>query len=200
MSKKEIIFPYNTMGGKIQKLRKQNGLSRNQLYDLVFGDTATSDDGKIRTVRNWESGETEPDFEGVCVMCKVLGCSSDYLLGLNECTTKNTQFIHEETGLSEQAISVLAKWKSIGDLPGSDYAWARNSTKAISDLLEQDTWFSRDVLNPIAEYICLRHQYDTAPNKKSLDKYRLALFNASNGLSDCMKAIYEKSTKAPSTK
>lgn len=118
MAKKEKIFPLSTVGGKIQNLRKKAKLSRSQLYDLVYKISecdynAGSDNSKEKTVYNWESGKTQLSYETMKAVCQVLKCSADYLLGLEECTNKTSQFINEKTGLSEQSINTLAGLKGL---------------------------------------------------------------------------------------
>lgn len=124
MGKKEKLFPLNTVGGKIQNLRKKAKLSRSQLYDLVYKISecdynAGSDNSKEKTVYNWESGNTQLNYETMKAVCKVLKCSADYLLGLEVCTNKTSQFINEMTGLSEPAINTLVGLKGLSKLfPG----------------------------------------------------------------------------------
>lgn len=112
MAKKEKIFPLNSVGGRIQGKRHELNLSRSEFYDLVFENSiedgrAGSNHSKEKTVYNWESEKTELDYSTILSVCKILKCSSDYLLGLDECTTKTQQFISEETGLSENSIDTL---------------------------------------------------------------------------------------------
>lgn len=108
MPKKEIVFPLNTFGGRIQDLRKNRlKISRPEFYDLIYPNTGILNESKSRTVKHWESGHCEPDLDTILKICTVLKCSSDYLFGLDNCTTKDTQFIHNETGLSEDAINTL---------------------------------------------------------------------------------------------
>lgn len=109
MSKTERVFPLNTLGGKIQN-RRINILNktRPEFYDLVRPGEKIGNDSKSRTIKNWESGETIPDIDTIKKICKVLDCSSDYLLGLNDCTSKDNQFIHDKTGLSEKAINRIS--------------------------------------------------------------------------------------------
>lgn len=112
MSKKEKIFPLNTFGGRMQDLRKNRlNISRPEFYDLIFPNGNVATESKSRTIKNWESGDCEPDIKTIEKICTVLKCSSDYLLGLDNCTTKDTQFIHDKTGLSEKAINVLHELK-----------------------------------------------------------------------------------------
>ncbi len=108
MSKKEKIFPLNTFGGRMQDLRKNRlRISRPEFYDLIYPDVSTANESKSRTVKNWESGYCEPDLKTIIKICTVLKCSSDYLFGMNNCTNKDTQFIHDKTGLSEYSINGL---------------------------------------------------------------------------------------------
>lgn len=102
------------MGGKIQN-RRIHFLkkTRPEFYDLIRPGEKIENDSKSRTIKNWESGDTIPDIDTLKKICTVLGCSSDFLLGLDECTSKDNQFIHEKTGLSEKAINSLSYAKSI---------------------------------------------------------------------------------------
>ncbi len=112
MSKKEKIFPLNTFGGRMQDLRKNRlNISRPEFYDLIFPNGNVATESKSRTVKNWESGDCEPDLKTIEKICIVFKCSSDYLLGLDNCTTKDTQFIHDKTGLSEKVIQIIQKMK-----------------------------------------------------------------------------------------
>lgn len=112
MGKKEKIFPINTAGGKIQYLRHEQKLSRSELYDKVYqinkrDSSAGSESSKEKTVYNWEANKTELDYTTLCALCRALNCSSDYLLGLEECSNKSAQFIHNKTGLSEDSQKKL---------------------------------------------------------------------------------------------
>lgn len=115
MSKTERLFPLNTLGGRIQN-RRINILkkTRPEFYDLVRPGEKIGNDSKSRTIKNWESGDTIPDMDTIKKICFVLHCSSDYLLGLDECTSKDIQFIHDKTGLSEKAIDSLELINSLG--------------------------------------------------------------------------------------
>lgn len=120
-----------------------------------------------------------------------------YLLCEHDCKTKSSTDIHQITGLSEKSIEILKQWNKVGSLKGQDYSWARNCTRAINDLLEEDIWFSHEVLLPIADYCVKRHRYEEPAlsdheRTKALKDFRLALFTASEGLISCIKAIYTK--------
>lgn len=115
MPKKERIFPIDTVGGRIQHKRHELGINRSKLYDLVYNiaeksSDAGSESSKEKTVFHWESNKTQLNYETLKAMCEALQCSSDYLLGLDECSNKTNQFIHDKTGLSETAIKKLSKF------------------------------------------------------------------------------------------
>lgn len=144
MSKKERLFPLNAFGGRMQDLRKNRlNISRPEFYDLIFPNGNVATESKSRTVKNWESGDCEPDLKTIKKICIVLKCSSDYLLGLDNCTTKDTQFIHEYTGLSEVTIDKLN-----GRIP---FKWV---SSILDKLISMNTF--EYVLFHISEYInCL---------------------------------------------
>lgn len=163
-------------------------------------------DGKsvYNTLRKWRGTTGNPTLKILVRICNLLDCDVDYLLGRIEEHTHEKKIISQETGLSEDSIDVLKRWKKIGDLPGESYIWARNSIRAINDLLEQDIWFARNVLNEIANYCYYQNLYNTKnisdkERTKAFNNFRLALFNASNGFMDCVKAIYKKQAKTPDT-
>ena len=61
------------LGNKILQLRKKNGLSQEQLGEVV--------DVTRQTISNWELGETSPNPEQLKLLSKALGVSIDELLG-----------------------------------------------------------------------------------------------------------------------
>lgn len=207
MSKTEKLFPLNTLGGKIQN-RRINILEMNrpEFYDLIRPGENISNESKSRTVKNWESGDTIPDLDTIKKICVILKCSSDYLLGLEDCTTRDNQFIYDKIGLSESNIERLANWKSNSKKPEQGYDWSRNSIRALNSLLDCDNWFYNNVLNEIANYCYYRMEFENNEDlnrhqkTECLQKYQLALFNATNGLRDCIeKDIYKRNSKAPGT-
>lgn len=150
MSKTEKIFPLNTFGGRIQHRRRNViKISRPEFYDLIYPNENIANESKSRTIKNWESGKNEPDIKNLKKICSALKCSADYLLGLDECTNKTSQFIHNYTGLSEDAIDKLQESKIYNDVILSDPA-----LHFISILLEQlDPIHYDDILHEIAAYL-----------------------------------------------
>ena len=56
---------------KLQKLRKENKLSQEQLADML--------DVTRQSVSKWESGMTYPEMDKLISMCKIFKCSLDDL-------------------------------------------------------------------------------------------------------------------------
>lgn len=65
--------------------------------------------GILGTLKNYENPNKDcnPRLDIVDNLCKLLNCDIDYLLGNMECETHDKQFIHDKTGLSEDAINKL---------------------------------------------------------------------------------------------
>lgn len=64
------------LGHRIKERRRTLSVTQEQL---------ASELGVSRTaVAKWESGEKEPTLQNLTKLCKILGCSSDYLLGIEE--------------------------------------------------------------------------------------------------------------------
>lgn len=158
--------------------------------------------------------------------CDYFKCSADYLFGYIDLPTHLNTDIHDAIGLSNDSINVLKEWNHLAQIhsgqkhqdrilvkegsqraycvdntraPVGQYGWASNALKGLNDLLIQNATFANNVLSQIAEYIVFRHAYETNGSKNNQNKYRLALFTASDSLSECIKNIYQSTKKAPST-
>lgn len=166
MAKKERFFPLNTVGGRIQRKRHELNLSRSEFYDLIFENSikngsAGSDSSKEKTVYNWESEKTELNYSTILSVCKILKCSSDYLLGLDECTTKTRQFISEETGLSENSIDTLKvinnHWETIEK---DTLNFIMNDSEQILDFLSWLSLYTKNDYDTPITYSEEKHSYE----------------------------------------
>lgn len=63
-----------------------------------------------QTVSNWQNGVTVPDAVSICDIARYFGVTTDYLLGLTDVKTIETDVraVAEYTGLSEDAIKALS--------------------------------------------------------------------------------------------
>ena len=177
----------------------RNMLSKGCLPFYVNSDFKKSCESARSRIENHRKTDFATSIEGkwLKAYCDYFKCSADYLFGYIDYPSHIETDIASVTGLNSTAIKILEKWHHIGSLKGQDYSWARNCTRAINDLLEEDIWFSHEVLLPIADYCVKRHRYEEPAlsdheRTKALKDFRLAPFTASEGLISCIKAIYKK--------
>lgn len=94
--------------------------------------------------------------EYVIAYCNFFNCSADYLFGNIECQTHSTQFIHEYTGLSENAITSLTFIKKLNK--------GKILLFILSSLIENSE-FSCNLMNEIND--CFE-KYQEYVNKRTL--------------------------------
>ncbi len=113
---------------------------RNRLKELRedHNETQKSLSEKIqvseRTLNNWElkSRESIPSMDSLIDLSKFFGVSIDYLLGLNDCRTFEHEYIHNDTGLSENAIAEI---ETIKDDSIGEYGTIPTSIDLLSEIL-----------------------------------------------------------------
>jgi len=194
-----LKYNYNEIGERIRKKRKKLSLSQDELLNKI------RDKGKPcfgrNTLSRIENGDPAA-FNAISIaeltaLCEEFQCSISHLMGEYSFRNYDNKFICTQTGLSEESVERLEHWHTLAMKPAKEYDWARNTIRALNDLFYCDTYFSHDVLIQIADYCYYRNIYENpnTENKertKALEKFQLALFNATNGLSDCIKDIFKK--------
>ena len=97
---------------KLQKLRKENNLSQEQLADML--------EVSRQSVSKWESGQTYPEMDKLITMCKIFKCSLDDLTN-DEITDVNisnkqknnfTNIIDEMLDIINRTFSMFKKMNS----------------------------------------------------------------------------------------
>lgn len=90
-----------TIGGKLKKLRKAEGMTQQVLADEF---NIKQDD-----ISRYENDKQELNLSILSLYCKRFKVSADYLLGLTETPTvdTNVRAVCDYTGLSEEAIHYL---------------------------------------------------------------------------------------------
>ncbi|MDE6441859.1 MAG: helix-turn-helix domain-containing protein [Clostridia bacterium] len=85
-----------TIGEQIRKLRKQNGMSQDELgYKIGVSRQAVS---------QWETNSLTPRSDKIKAMCELFGVSSDYFLQNAENSVKK----EEQTSVKQKRVSRLA--------------------------------------------------------------------------------------------
>lgn len=122
MANKEKLRPISTVGGRIQHLRLQQGMSREELHERLIEKgvghlQSYNPDSKKSTIAYLERGyypngrPCRPTFEEICALCDIFGCSADYLLCRIETKTHEMKEISNITGLDPVVVENLIKRK-----------------------------------------------------------------------------------------
>ena len=92
-----------TIGDRLRALRDAHYLTQEQLSEAL---------GVQReTVGQWERGVTPPSFSAIVKICDLYHVDADYIMGRLDCQTHDLQYVHDLTGLSEDAIKKLIQFK-----------------------------------------------------------------------------------------
>ena len=118
----------------LKRARERAGLTQDELAGKMGVST--------KTIRNWEQkvkANTLPTMENLLKLADLYDCDLDYLTGRIECKTHDLQFIHDQTGLTEEAI-IKIKELSAEQLTAlnqliehQDFKKAISQTAALSD-------------------------------------------------------------------
>ena len=91
----------------LKRARKEAGLTQADLAEKMGV--------HIKTVMNWEQGIAEPPLGTLMELTELYHCDLDYLTGRLDQKTHDLQFIHDQTGLSENAIEKLQSLMTVPD-------------------------------------------------------------------------------------
>lgn len=87
-------------GQRLQELRKQKGLSQQQLADALKVSQAA--------INNWERGKREPSIAMIETVADYFSCSGSYLMGWEEEEVQNTGL--DETEFSEEELNEIQNY------------------------------------------------------------------------------------------
>ena len=126
------------VGKRIKKLRREKGLSQNELARRL--EYFESDNMKA-TISQWETGKKQVPLERAIMMTEIFHVSLDYLFCLTDYHHVENAIIEDATGLSDKSIEVLRKNKREGD----------NRYLFMLDLLLSD---EKDTFNSLMDKLC----------------------------------------------
>ena len=108
-----------------------------------------------QVISQYCNGDTSPNVEKLYNIAKFFNVSSDFLIGLTSTPTTNTEdrMIHEKTGLTDQAISVLKRWNEWNDLTKGQIELSPGvlELKTLNHLLENIS--SNDIFKCVGIYL-----------------------------------------------
>lgn len=108
-----------------KKARERTGLSQEKFAEKYNFSTPS--------IKKWEQGSAVPRADTLSLLCEIFDCDISYLFNQIEVPTHELQFIHDVTGLSEDAIYFLRALKE------ADSAQSGEILAAVNALLsEQD--------------------------------------------------------------
>ena len=135
-----------------KRIRKEHGYTQ-QSFAEEFGIC-------IETIRNWEQGRNVPELDTIYKLCNFFECDMDYLFNNISCHNHDTQFIQDQTGLSEDSINDLIS------LNESAYGFLYTP---IIDCLLKDEKFTHHLMNKIDDYFRAYKNYRDLDIKYSED-------------------------------
>ena len=88
------------IGGTLKKLRKDRGITQEELAKLINMERST--------IANWERGAKRPSFDALVNYSLIFGVSLDELAGLKHISKVQTKIIYEYM-LSDPLVNLLAE-------------------------------------------------------------------------------------------
>lgn len=100
----DFVEKYNTLGSRIKECRQVMNLSQSELAQQLHCTQAA--------LSQYENGNREPGLQELVQIASALNTSTDYLLGLTEIKSINTdiKMMGDYLGLTEQAIQTLHEY------------------------------------------------------------------------------------------
>ena len=151
-----------------------------------------------QTLSQYMNGQSKPDTERLAMLCKTLGVSADYLLGLTEVRSAdaNYQIACKYTGLDESAVFCLHQLPSIGKAFSEIINECGFPISNSFDLLGDAVRFSREQHNSIKREIEEDHEkiVEAYPMyNRMVEQLELALFRFERECRRIPDEIYETS-------
>lgn len=84
------------IGKRLLKLRKENGLTQQQVADRVWVSKAM--------ISSYELGSRAPSYDVLIKLAKLFGVSTDYLLGVEETTSGENMIDISKLSLSQKKL------------------------------------------------------------------------------------------------
>ena len=136
-------LPYNTEGDvfatRLRNVMEERGTNQTKLSALIL-----EKQGQVmqrQTISQYMNGQSKPDTERLTLLCRALGVSADYLLGISDHETQDVglQTALKYTDLSARAVHCLYRGialRAIVETIGADYELERELEGIFSELTE----------------------------------------------------------------
>ena len=100
-------------------------------------------ESKRKAISNWEKGSANPSLSDFVLLCKILDCDTQYLLGEIDVPRVEEKAVMDITGLSEKAVEKLIRIKD-----GNCVTWWSDTLNLI---IENENFI--DLIHTITNYI-----------------------------------------------
>ena len=158
-------------------------------------------DVSLGVLSDWQNGNKPPRGDSIAKLAKYFGVSADYLLGLTEAQTVDTDLraVADYTGLTENAILALK------DSEMFEY-YDRSQKKILSDMLSDESCLHQ-IVNSIYLYLkateeqvheaeeLLKGEAELDLRDADSSDMELCLFRASRAVEDYMKHLKHEKLK-----
>lgn len=115
----EYIFDKTAFSERLKKAIVDGGYKKSNICNHVttrLGDTEKNKEKHLKmertTLNSLLNGKSVPSIEQLYDIANFFGCSIEYFLCIDECTDRDTEYIHRETGLSQSAIEFFRSNKN----------------------------------------------------------------------------------------
>ena len=105
-------YNFYDIGERIRQMRKKQFRNQDEFIDALGKQGVPIGRNTVSAIENGDQAKFTLPFLLAC--CSLFHCDIGYLLGEYSCKTRDIQFIHNETGLSEESISFLCHEKAWG--------------------------------------------------------------------------------------
>ena len=162
---------------------------------------AVAKDVSLGVLSDWQNGNKTPRGDSIAKLAKYFGVSADYLLGLTEAQTVDTDLraVSDYTGLTENAILALKDSEMFE-------CYDRSQKKILSDMLSDESCLHQ-IVNSIYLYLKATEEQvheaeellkgETELDLRGADSsdMELCLFRASRAVEDYMKHLKHEKLK-----
>lgn len=97
------------IGNRLKKLR--GGMGQEKLSAAIKKKTGITI--SRQTISDLENNKVVPKLETLCTLADYFECSIDYLIGRDDCTSVDNQYIHDQLGLNDSAIKALKRYNKM---------------------------------------------------------------------------------------
>lgn len=153
-------YNFQEIGDRIRNLRKASKKNQDDLVDALREVGAPTSRNTISGIENGDGDKLSLEILLGC--CRLFGCDMGYLMGeYGDCKTRDNQFIHDQTGLSEKSIKRMVS--SAGDCQNAflEFILSSDYFGEIDDLFFQYIAYIKRSNDQVAWYIDAEKKLDT---------------------------------------